>query len=278
MKMKNIFTGPDQYDFSAADQIVAFAKEHKMQVHGHALVWHNSTPDWMFTYEATPEEWEMLIRDYIHTVVKRYKDDVISWDVVNEAFENNTGALRESVFYQKLGPQYLEKVYKWAREADDDCLLFYNDYNTPSDKKKRSAMLSMIDEFNNKGIPLDGVGLQLHIAYNWPPLQDIENTVNALLDRDMMIHFSEIDIKLNPDGNNTKYTAELGELQKQRMKSLVNLFTNIPVDKKFAITFWGLKDDESWLIKFRNRQDWPLLFDKNYYKKPMYYGFLEGLE
>ena len=278
MKMEPLFTGPNTFAWDGADALVNYAEAQGMQVHGHTLVWHQTAPAWLENFSGDDAAFEDIVRTYITTVVQRYRDTVVSWDVVNEAFDNGTGALRNSVFRRRMGPDYLARLFQYARAADPDVLLFYNDYGTIWDAQKRAAMLTMIDDFQARGIPIDGVGLQVHITYNWPPLSDIEATMAALVQRGLKIHLSELDVRVNPDGDLTTLTAARSQAQKARVKALVQAFDALPPENRFAITLWGLRDPESWLIDFWGHPEWPLLFDAGFRPKPAYVGFLEALQ
>jgi len=277
MKMSPLSGGQDVYNWQAVDDLIAYAQAQNMQVHGHALVWHETVPDWVENFAGSDQEFEEAIKTYITTVVDRYEDDVISWDVVNEAFDNNTGELRNSVFRRRMGDDYLARLFEYAREADSDALLFYNDYGTTYDVNKRKAMLDMVDDFQRRGIPLDGVGLQVHVTYTFPPVDAIESVMEEISSRGLLVHLSELDVRVNPDGDLTVLTPARSQEQKQRVKDIVTSFLALPSDRRFAITMWGLRDSESWLINFWGNPEWPLLFDDQFAPKPAYEGFLEAL-
>ncbi|MBX2822772.1 MAG: endo-1,4-beta-xylanase [Rhodothermaceae bacterium] len=278
MKMNPIFSGPNSYNWTGADALVNYAELNGMQVHGHALVWHNATPTWLENFSGDDEAFEQLIEDYITDVVTRYKGRVISWDVVNEVFEDNTGRLRDSVFRTRMGDDFVARLFEYARAADPDALLFYNDYGTIWDRPKRAAMFAMIDDLIVRGIPIDGVGLQVHITYEFPSISEIETTMQGIVERGLKLHLSELDIRVNPQGDLTELTPIRSEAQKERVKALVQAFNALPEENRFAITTWGLRDPESWLIDFWGNPEWPLLFDASFHPKPAYVGFLEALQ
>ncbi len=278
MKMNPIFAGPSSYNWTGADALVNYAENNDMQVHGHALVWHQATPTWVENFSGDDEAFEETVKDYITTVLTRYKGRVVSWDVVNEAFEDNTGVLRQSVFQQRMGDDYVARLFEHARSVDPDVLLFYNDYGTIWDQPKRRSMFAMIDDFQARGIPIDGVGLQFHITFNFPAMSEIEATMAGIVERGLKVHLSELDVRVNPDGDLTQLTASRSEAQKDRVKALVNAFNALPEENKFAITLWGMRDSESWLINFWGNPEWPLLFDDRFNPKPAYMGFLEALQ
>ncbi len=278
MKPATIWRGIGQYNWGPADLITAFAFRNDMRVHGHTLVWHSSTPAFIQNFRGTDEAFDAAVRQYITDVVTRYRLTVDAWDVVNEAFDDGNGQFRNTVFRQRMGPDYVAKCFQYAREADPNVLLFYNDYGTIWNRRKADAMFAMIDDFQARGIPIDGVGLQMHISHNWPAMADIQRVVDGIVERGLMVHISELDIKINPDNAITAPTPERLESQKQRMMYIVEMYRRIPARLQYGITLWGLSDKDSWLIDFEGRPDWPLLFDANLEPKPAYFGFLESLD
>ncbi len=278
MKMRPLSSGQGVYNWEAADDLVSWARAQGMQIHGHALLWHESVPAWVENFGGSDHEFEEAIKEYITTVVERYKDDVVSWDVVNEAFDNNSGALRNSVFQKRMGDDYLARVFQYARDADPDVLLFYNDYGATYDANKRRSILRMVDDFQSRGIPIDGVGLQAHVTYTFPPLTSIQAMMDSIVVRGLKVHLSELDVRVNPNGDLTTLTPARSQAQKERVRNIVTAFMALPQEHRFGITMWGLIDPESWLIEFWGNPEWPLLFDANVQEKPAYDGFLEALQ
>ncbi|GAB4423257.1 MAG: hypothetical protein OHK0039_39830 [Bacteroidia bacterium] len=275
---QNIFQRlPGSYDWGPADAIVNFAQANGMRVHGHALIWHSAVPNWVTNYAGTDAEFEVLIRDYIQAVVSRYKGKVASWDVVNEAFDDGTGAWRNTIFRQRLGDDYVARCFEWARAADPDVLLFYNDYGAEYDAAKRDAILAMIADFQARGIPIDGFGFQMHINYDWPSLSTLTTAVEALQATGLLIHFSELDIRVNPQDDLTALSEARAKAQEERYEEIATLYRTIPEDQQYGITVWGLQDNESWLLSFWGNPDWPLLFDANRQYKIAHRGFVAGM-
>ncbi len=278
MKMNVMYPSQGNYNFSAGDVIVGFAQANGMNVHGHALIWHSSTPSWVENFAGTNAEFEAMVEDYITTTVNHFKGKVRSWDVVNEALEDGTGhPLRNSVFRQKMGDDYVKKCFQFARNADPTALLFYNDYNMASSPTKRAAMFVLVDNLGNL---CDGVGAQMHISYNGPSAANIQAVADGTVSRGKKLHFSELDIRTNPEGNAslTSLSTDRANSQKAKFKEVVQIYNSIPLANKFALTVWGLRDNESWLIDFWGVPDWPLMFNANYNKKPAYDGFIEALQ
>ncbi|MGB3586044.1 MAG: endo-1,4-beta-xylanase [Tunicatimonas sp.] len=279
MKPQYSWAAEREYDFSAGDSVVAFAENHNQQVHGHTLVWHMMQPKWLResidSYDSATLE--NLLRDYIHSVVKHYRGKVVSWDVVNEAIAAEGDGMRNSVYRQKLGDDYVARCHQYAREADPDVLLFYNDYSVATNPEKLKTILTMVDDFQARGIPIDGVGMQMHIGLDLS-LDNFQYALDEIVKRNLKIHLSEVDIRTNPEGTAGMLTEEAAQQQQELMAEIVRLYQQIPEQNKFAITFWGLRDNESWLTQNTGNPQWPLLFDDNFSKKPMYQGFLDGLE
>ncbi len=277
MKQGIMMPASGVFDFSEGDVIVDFAQANGLRVHGHALIWHSSLPIWFDTYSGTNAQFEQITKTYIQTTVTHFKGRVASWDVVNEAFDDDSRQLRNSIFRQKMGDDYVEKCFQWAHEADPDALLFYNDYGLEYDDKKRSAVVDMINDFKARNIPIHGFGFQMHINHNWPGKGTLSNAVNTLAATGLQIHFSEIDVRANPNNDLAELTLNRAKSQEDRYREIAALFKTIPVSQQFGMTFWGLTDNESWLIPFWGNIDWPLLFDANKGYKIAHRGMIEGM-
>lgn len=276
MKMQNIHPLESSFFWDDSDTLVAFAEENNMRVHGHTLVWHRLIPDWVTNFQGDSAAWESLFENHIKTIVSRYKGKIISWDVVNEAMEDN-GQLRNSIWLQKLGAGYIARAFQYAHEADPNALLFYNDYGYEWSVTKRNAIIAMVNNLVNDGIPIHGIGMQTHINYT---LSDaaVGTAITRLAETGLKVHISELDIALNP-GNDPNLTPDSALFQQQadKYRFIANSYRQIPTNQQFGITVWGVSDLHSWIRTTYNRPDWPLLFDDEYVRKPAYYGFLTGL-
>ncbi len=276
MKMNILYPSSSGINYEPINNFLEYAELNDTRVHGHALIWHSSTPGWLENFSGSDSEFESIVENYIRDIVSTYKGRIASWDVVNEAFSDGSGEYRNSVFYQKMGETYIEKAFQWAREADPDLLLFYNDYGTIYDQDKYLAMIRMIDDFQDRGIPIDGVGFQMHVSYNFPSLEAIENAVQPILDRGLMVHFSELDIRVNPEGEQVDFNAEFSNRLTARVEEIFGYYRTIPGQYRYGITFWGVKDDDTWLRDFwQNQNEWPLIYDENFQPKEAHQAIID---
>jgi endo-1,4-beta-xylanase len=290
-----------EYDFDAADRFVEFGEKHDMFMVGHTLVWHSQTPRWVFEDDnGDPINRDGLLermRDHIHTVVGRYKGRIQSWDVVNEAL-NEDGSLRESPWYRIIGQDYLLKAFEYAREADPDAELYYNDYSLEV-PEKRDGAIQLVRYLQEHGAPITGIGTQGHYMLDWPDLDEIEKTITefAALGIDVMVTELEIDVlpaafeyqgadisrradledRLNPyvDGLPEEVEREL----EQRYRDIFEVFVKHS-DVMSRVTFWGVTDGDSWKNNWpvRGRTNYPLLFDREWQPKPAFYSIMEIAE
>jgi len=272
MKMINLSTAKDIYSWADADYLVNFAEAYHMRIHGHCLVWHNSLPTWVNNYTGTKEEWKTLLRNYITTVVSRYKGRIASWDVVNEILLDD-GTPRQSIWYNKIGWEYVAIAFQAAHEADPDAVLFYNEYGQEYSAVKLKAINDTVANLIARGVPINGIGLQMHTNIN----QSATNMANAIQQTvltGLIVHVSELDIALNRD-KNANYVVSTADLntQKSRYRTIAAAVRSIPTAQNWGITTWGVSDNDSWLTP---NPDYPLLFDKNYQSKPCYDGVLEA--
>ncbi len=285
MKMANIFRGPDNYDYSDGDAIVAFAKANGIRVFGHTLVWHASIPGWLNSFEGTDEEFSTLIENYVKATVTHFAQEkmivngeevsvVSGWDVVNEVFEG--GGLRSTLFQSRMGPDYVSKLFTWAREADADVKLFYNDYNMEFEAAKRNAMLNMVSNFQENNIPIDGIGFQMHVNHDFPSRSDMTEATNSAIATGLLIHFSELDVKVNYNNDITEFTQARADAQEAQYRTVAEIYNTVPAAQQYGLTIWGMRDNDSWL--YDNGSDWPLMYDNEFNYKIAHRGFSQGLQ
>ena len=293
LKWERIHPKADTYDFTLADQYVAFGQKHHMFTVGHCLVWHNQVPDWVFHDDkgnlVNRETLLKRMHDHIQTVVGRYKGRIQSWDVVNEAL-NEDGTLRQSPWMKIIGEDYIAKAFEYAHEADPQAQLTYNDYSLEV-PVKRSGALALIAKLKGQGVPITSVGLQGHDSLTWPSVDDEDATISAFAKLGVMVAISELDIDMLPratrqqtaevslsvrqDPKLNPYVDGLPESEQQQLaKRYADLFGVFLKhrDAVNRVTFWGVTDGDSWLNGWPiwGRTSYPLLFDRSGQPKPAF--------
>lgn len=281
MKMVWLQPAPGEFVFEHADALLEYAERNGHLLHGHVLVWHTQVPDWMEELSGTREEMIDVLETHIRTVAGRYAGRMASWDVVNEAFDDETPAgWRSTIWYEGIGPEYVELAFRAAREADPHAELYYNDYGISGagGPAKLDRVLELIDDFRQRGVPIDGIGFQMHIDTERPSLDAVRESFRRAARRGIRIRISELDVSVNVDNAHSELSAELAELQRRHYADIARIYREeVPPGLRAGITLWGITDGDSWIPGFRGRPDWPLLFDAEFHAKPAFHGFAEGL-
>lgn len=289
MKCEKIHPEADRYFWDDADAFVKYGEERDMAVIGHCLVWHSQLAPW-FPYDengkyVSAEVFKERLRDHIHTIVGRYKGRIHGWDVVNEAIEDD-GSYRHTPFYDILGEEFIPLAFQYAHEADPDAELYLNDFSMAI-PAKREAYVRIIGELKNRGLRIDGMGMQSHIGIDYPDMEEYEKTIVALGNAGVSVMVTELDMtalpsvnfganvddNVNFNENKNPYPDSLpDEVSKEwndRMASVFRLYKKHS-DLISRVTFWGTHDGMSWRNDWpmHGRTDYPLLFDRNYEMKP----------
>jgi endo-1,4-beta-xylanase len=293
LKWESVHPSPGNYDFAPADRYVEFGEKNHMYIVGHTLVWHNQTPKWVFEGEkGNPVGREVLLermRDHIQTVVGRYKGRIKSWDVVNEAL-NEDGTLRQSPWLKIIGEDYIAKAFQFAHEADPQAQLNYNDYSLENDAKRNGA-LALIKKLLDQGVPVTGVGLQGHDNMEWPTVEQQDVTIAAFGKLGVKVMITELDIDVLPAATTNQgaevttsvdaqakldpYSSGLPDsIQNALAKRYADLFRVYMKhrDVLTRVTFWGVTDADSWRNNWpiKGRTSYPLLFDRKGQPKPAF--------
>lgn len=275
MKWGALHPAANTYNFTDGDTLVNFAAQTNKRVHGHTLVWHQSLPNWVNNFSGDSAAWENVLKTHIQTVVGHYKGKLVSWDVVNEAFMDD-GTLRNSVWLQHLGPNYIARCFQYARAADPDVLLFYNEYGHEYSTAKLNAVAALMASFKANGIPVDGVGLQMHMNKNTNNTS-LANAISVMTQTGLKVHISELDIAMNPENNQAlTYTPAIAQQQADKYKFVMLAYLTVPAAQRFGITTWDVSDADTWITGTYSRPDWPLPFDATYQKKAAYYSIIQA--
>ncbi len=292
MKSQELHPEENRYDFTLPDQFVALGEKEGMFITGHTLIWHSQLPKWFCIDEngnnATPEVLKVRMKDHITTVVSRYKGRVKGWDVVNEAIMED-GSYRKSKFYEILGEEFIPLAFQYAHEADPEAELYYNDYNEWY-SGKRETVVKLVKTLKERGIRIDGIGMQGHIGMEGPSLEEYEEAILAYGNAGVKVMITELDLSILPSpkqgvgadiSTNFDYQKKLNpytegvpedasEAWNKRMGDFFKLFLKHS-DIVSRVTMWGIADGDSWKNNFpvRGRTDYPLLFDREHSPKPV---------
>ena len=286
MKPGEIHPKEGVWNFERADKIANFCRENGIKLRGHCLCWHSQFADWMFTdKKGKPVKKEVFyerLREHIHTVVNRYKDIVYAWDVVNEAMADDgrswpgreQSPYRQSRHFQLCGDEFIAKAFQFAREADPNALLFYNDYSCV-DEGKRERIYNMVKKMKDAGVPIDGIGMQGHYNIYFPSEEQLEKAIVRFKELVNHIHITELDLRMNQEmggqlqgfsrGEAKPIPAYMNTLQTDQYARLFKVFRKHK-DVIDCVTFWNLGDRDSWL----GVNNHPLPFDENYRPKACY--------
>ena len=279
MKMGYLHPSEGSFTFGQADELVAFAASNGMGVHGHTLIWHADyqVPAFMKSYSG---DFAAMLKNHVQTIVTHFRGKVVSWDVVNEALADDgeptlANGLRSTVFSQRMGVDFIDQAFTNARAMDPLVDLYYNDYNIEAGSQKTRNMLALVDGMRSRGVPITGVGFQMHVLIDWPSISAIESSLKAVADRGLKVKITELDVSMK--NTYSSFTLEAAERQKQRYHDIVAAYLRaVPAAQRAGITVWGVWDADSW-INEPNRPDWPLLFDAGFNAKPALQGFKDAL-
>jgi len=286
MKWKSIEPAEGAFDFAAADALVAFAKANHMRIRGHTLLWHEQNPAWLFKdssgrdMQPTAENKALLLKrleNHIRAVVSHYKDDVYAWDVVNEVIDpKEPDGFRRTLWFQITGTDYIDTAFRTAHKIAPNAKLYINDYDT-TDPAKRRFLYNLVRDLKSRGVPINGVGHQMHSNIGYPSADAIVETVNMFSGLGVDNQITELDISVYRDST-TRYEDVPEEIlvqQGYRYRDLFQAFRKLK-GKISAVTFWGEADDHTWLKKFPiQRLDQPLLFNEQLQAKSAYWGVVE---
>ena len=261
------------------------AQEAGIPLRGHTLVWYSQTPEWFFSKKYDPSKgyvdkatmkkrMESYIKQVLTYCKENYPGVVYAWDVVNEAVGDDGNYRTESMWYETYGDfSYIKDAFTFARKyAEEGTKLFLNDYNEYI-AQKRDLLYAKVVELHDAGI-LDGVGMQSHWDMDFPSVDLFETALEKYASIDgIEIQLTEIDM------HNTDDSEEGLKKQAERYKEFFDVITKMKREGKAnitSVTFWGLKDGESWLSGFKGETSYPLLFTDDLEKKPCYESILEA--
>lgn len=269
MKSSQLRPNKTFWNWSDPENLVKFAEKNKIVAKWHTLFWHEMNPPFI-NQMKTKEEAEALMDEHITTVLQKFKGRIRDYDVVNEMF-NEDGSLRDTVWLRTLGPGYLERAIRKAHEVDPDAHLFLNEYNNEAaGYAKADAMFNLVKDFVERGVPIYGVGMQLHLAADLPYKEEaVRKNIRRYAELGIKICFSEVDVRM-PLARADIYA----QTQIDIWRSLMKLAVEEPNVESFIV--WGISDKNSWIPAWKPGYGDALLFDKKFQPKPVYYELLDA--
>lgn len=281
MKWWTLHPEATKFDFREGDEVVRFAQAHEMKVRGHCLVWNHNNPDWLTQGHFTPAQLSHLLREHITTVMRHYAGQVFAWDVVNEGLDEN-GHVRDSAWYNQpgigladKGTAYIEQAFRWAHKADPKALLFYNEAEGEGLNRKSDAIYAMVKDFRSRGVPIDGVGLQMHVFELNLDTAAVAANIARLTALGLQVHITELDISLPLDASGLASKADL-----LRQAEIYRGVVRACLQSRgcTAIQTWGFTDKFSWIgWHSHGTQGAALPFDRFYKPKAAYNAIVEAL-
>lgn len=237
--------------------------------------------------EAVEQKVDEAMKNYITTMMTRYKGKVKAWDVVNEPM-TEAGALRTDAnttvpqgatdffFWSKyLGRDYAFKAFQYAAETDPDALLFINEFNLETSRAKLDSLIAFVKEMRDRGAKIDGIGTQMHISWN-TTRAGIDEAFRKLAETGLQVRISELDVRVNPGAKPDFVLTPQFEAYQATMYEYViqSYIKHVPPAQRHGITIWGVSDNLSWL--FNDGRDFPLLYNADFTRKAAYGGVLNG--
>ncbi len=289
MKCEVMHPEKDRYFWDDTDAFVSLCEKNGIEVVGHCLIWHSQCAPWFGIddqgNDVSPEELTNRMRDHIYTIMRRYKGRVKGWDVVNESILDD-GSYRPSFFYRILGEEYIPLAFQFAHEADPDAELYINDYGM-ANPNKRAGILRVVRQLKERGLRIDGIGMQGHIGMDYPDFDEFTASLEAFAAENLKVMITEWEMSALPTvqqsvnvGDSVAYNQAynpypngLPDSVSVEWNARARRFFQILVDHADVVdrvSVWGVSDGDSWKNDFpmKGRKEYPLLFDRKHEMKP----------
>ena len=269
MKWQVVEPTQGTYDWSAADQLVNFAKANGQLVRGHTLVWQNQLPNWLTTGTHTSAQLRDLLHKHITDEVSHFKGHIWQWDVVNEAF-NDDGTMRDTLWLNAMGPRYIADAFRWAHQADPRALLFYNDYNIEGIGAKSDAVFALVKQLRAEGVPINGVGAQGHLDTKYGFPDQMQQNLQRFGDLGLKVALTEVDVRTTLPVTTPEQLAQNADYSQMLGACLL-------VRQCISYTVWGFGDAYSWVPGVFAGEGSASIYDESLQPKTQYFALQQVL-
>jgi len=287
MKWQVVEPTQGTFDWSGADNLVAFAKANNQLVRGHTLCWHNQLPTWLTTGVSngtiSKSQLSGLLQQHIYTEVGRYRGRIWQWDVCNEFLtDSNPSQVDPNNFWiANLGTGVIANAFRWARQADPRALLFYNDYNIGGEdgsNAKSDAAFALVQQLLDDHVPIDGVGNQGHLdtQFGWSP-QRLQEDLERYASLGLKVAITEADVRTFVNNATDQVPTDNLALFAQPFEFSEMLKAALAVPEAISFTVWGFTDADSWVPGFFTGEGYATIYDVNLNPKPAYYALQSDL-
>ncbi|WAQ88547.1 hypothetical protein PtA15_9A674 [Puccinia triticina] len=252
------------------DTLHEYVIKNGKKLRGHAILAHTQNPNWVSN--LSKEDMKAAAYKHMELIFKKYAKSMISLDVCNEIIDDTGGVLRQTVWLQTWGEEFIVDIYTEARRLaklyNPDVLLFINDFSIEEKNVKSDKMLELATSLHKKGI-LDAVGFQSHLEVGKFP-KDFQKNLQRFIDAGLLVALSELDIRIKLQGRSESEIAKDREQQTKDFEAAFEVCAGL--DGCLGITLWGVSDQYSWIPTTPGTSDAgeALMFDKDYKPKPSF--------
>jgi endo-1,4-beta-xylanase len=287
MKWQVVEPTEGTFDWSQADQLVAFAQANHQLVRGHTLLWHSQLPTWLTGGVAngtiSDAQLASLLHQHITTEVSRYRGKIWQWDVANEFFTgaNPSGINASDFWISHLGPGIIGQAFVWAHEADPHALLCYNDYNIAGEdgtNAKSDAVYAWLKQELAAGIPISCVGDQGHLdtQYGFSG-QLMQQDLARYASLGLKVAITEADVRTFVNNATDQVPTDHLATFAQPDEFSQMLKACLGVAQCISFTVWGFTDSDSWVPGTFTGEGYATIYDVHQQPKPAYYELQSDL-
>ncbi|KOX07886.1 endo-1,4-beta-xylanase [Nocardiopsis sp. NRRL B-16309] len=269
MKWEHVQPERGVFEWSGPDTVVHFAESHGMDLRGHTLLWHNQQPSWLSEGVWTSAELREVLREHMEALMGRYQGRIGAWDVINEPFEDGGPFLRENLWYQVLGEDYIAEALWMAHEVDPEARLYINEFNIEGGGAKSDALYALASDLLDRGVPLHGIGFQSHFVHGQVP-ENLAETMTRFTDLGLEVTVTELDVRIAEP-----VSEEAIQEQREEFRHVVAACLDVSGCR--GVTVWGVGDAHSWIPEWFPGYDAATPFDEDYEPKPALWGMVDAL-